>query len=287
VTAPHAGPVLVILAAGQARRYGGLKPLAPVGPGGEAIVDLVASDALSAGFGTIVLVIGMETGQAIRDHVERLWPRDVDVRFALQETARGTADAVLSAWSEVERVGKFGVANADDLYGPSALGILASHLTGTNQDNALVGFRLDRAVIGSSPVTRGVCRTDAGGHLIQIDERRGVVARDDGTFGTGDGRAPEVLDPATLVSMNLWGFSPGMGEHLRLAVKGAGEGEVLLPELVGRLIDDPQSGQRFFVLATDSRCVGVTHPDDLALVQDDVAAQVGRGERAATLWSAS
>ena len=286
MTAPNAGPVLVILAAGQARRYGGLKPLAPVGPGGEAIVDLVASDALSAGFGTIVLVIGTETGQAIRDHVERLWPGDVDVRFALQETARGTADAVLSAWSEVERVGKFGVANADDLYGPSALGILASHLTGTNQDNALVGFRLDRAVIGSSPVTRGVCRTDADGHLIRIDERRGVVPRDDGTFGTGDGRAPEFLDPATLVSMNLWGFSPGMGEQLHLAMKGAGEGEVLLPELVGRLIDDPKSGQRFFVLATDSRCVGVTHPDDLALVQDDVAAQVGRGERAATLWSA-
>ncbi len=285
MTAPNAGQVLVILAAGHARRYGGLKPLAPVGPGGEAIVDLVASDALSAGFGTIVLVIGMETGQAIRDHVERQWPGAVDVRFALQETARGTVDAVLSAWPEVEGVAQFGVANADDLYGPSALGILASHLTGPSEDNALVGFRLDQAVIGSSPVTRGVCRTDPSGHLIQIDERRGVVRRGDGTFGTGDGRAPEVLDPATLVSMNLWGFSSEMGEEFRLAMKGAGDGEVLLPELVGQLIDEPKSGQRFWVLATDSRCVGVTHPDDLALVQDDVATQVGRGERAATLWS--
>lgn len=285
MTAPNAGQVLVILAAGHARRYGGLKPLAPVGPGGEAIVDLVASDALSAGFGTIVLVIGMETGQAIRDHVERQWPGAVDVRFALQETARGTVDAVLSAWPEVEGVAQFGVANADDLYGPSALGILASHLTGPSEDNALVGFRLDQAVIGSSPVTRGVCRTDPSGHLIQIDERRGVVRRGDGAFGTGDGRAPEVLDPATLVSMNLWGFSSEMGEEFRLAMKGAGEGEVLLPELVGQLIDEPKSGQRVWVLATDSRCVGVTHPDDLVLVQDDVAAQVGRGERAATLWS--
>ena len=82
MTAPNAGQVLVILAAGRARRYGGLKPLAPVGPGGEAILDLVASDALSAGFGTIVLVIGTETGQALRDHVEREWPGAVDVRFA-------------------------------------------------------------------------------------------------------------------------------------------------------------------------------------------------------------
>jgi hypothetical protein len=284
VTPGNAGPVLVILAAGRAVRYGGLKPLAPVGPGGEAIVDLVASDALASGFATIVLVIGNETGQAIRDHVERHWPGAVDVRFAVQAIPRGTVDAVLSAWPEVERTGSFGVANADDLYGPSALGILRAHLTGPDTDNALVGFRLGRAVIGSSPVTRGVCVTGPGGRLIQIEERRGVVPRGDGMFGTGDGREPVLLDPATLVSMNLWGFSAGMGDELRRAMHGAREGEVLLPDLVGRLVGEP-AGQRFTVLPTESRCVGVTHPDDLALVQDDVAAQVARAERPATLWS--
>jgi hypothetical protein len=284
VTAPNAGQVLVILAAGRARRYGGLKPLAPVGPGGEAILDLVASDALSAGFGTIVLVIGTETGQALRDHVEREWPGAVDVRFAIQETPTGTVGAVLSAWPEVERVARFGVANADDLYGQPALGILARHLE-TGEDNALVGFQLGRAVIGSSAVTRGVCRIDASGYLVQIDERRGVVPRDDGTFGTGDGREPVVLDQETLVSMNLWAFSSELGEEFQVAMKGAEGAEVLLPELVGRLIAQPQSGHRFSVLATESRCVGVTHPDDLKLVQDDVAAQVGRGERPATVWS--
>ena len=285
MTAPNAGQVLVILAAGRAQRYGGLKPLAPVGPGGEAILDLVASDALSAGFGTIVLVIGTETGPAIRDHVERHWPGAVDVRFAVQATPTGTVGAVLAAWPEVERIARFGVANADDLYGPSALGILATHLAGTNGDNALVGFRLGRAVVGSSPVTRGVCRTDANGYLVQIEERRGVVPRDDGTFGTGDGREPEVLDPATLVSMNLWGFSSEMGQEFEAAMKSGREDEVLLPDLVGQLILEPHRAQRFLVLPTDSRCVGVTHPDDLALVQRDVAAQVDRGERPATLWS--
>jgi hypothetical protein len=285
VTAANAGQVLVILAAGRARRYGGLKPLAPVGPGGEAIVDLVASDAISAGFETIVLVVGSETGQAIRDHVERHWPGAIDVRFALQATPTGTVGAVLSAWPEVEASSQFGVANADDLYGPAALGILAKHLNGATGDNALVGFRLNRAVIGSSAVTRGVCRTDAAGYLIQIDERRDVVPRSDGTFGTGDGREPAALNPATLVSMNLWGFTSGMGEEFEMAMKGAGEGEVLLPELVGRLVGERDKGQRFKVLATDSRCVGVTHPDDLGLVQRDVAAQVARGERPASPWA--
>ncbi len=57
-----ADPVLVILAAGRAKRYGGCKPLAPVGPHGEAVIDLVASDALAAGFSAVVLVLGPSTG---------------------------------------------------------------------------------------------------------------------------------------------------------------------------------------------------------------------------------
>jgi CTP:molybdopterin cytidylyltransferase MocA len=69
VTTKSTKPALVILAAGRARRYGGCKPLAPVGPRGEAVIDLVASDALAAGFGSIVLVLGPATGPAIRYHV--------------------------------------------------------------------------------------------------------------------------------------------------------------------------------------------------------------------------
>ena len=75
------GLTLVILAAGRAKRYGSLKPLAPVGTHGEAAIDLVASDALAAGFETIVLVLAPASGSAIRYHVEHTWPDAVDVRF--------------------------------------------------------------------------------------------------------------------------------------------------------------------------------------------------------------
>jgi len=286
VTAPDAGPVLVVLAAGKAKRYGGgLKPLAPVGPGGEAILDLTASDALSAGFATLVLVVNPDTGPTIRAHVDAHWPESLDVRFAVQERPRGTVDAVLSAWGEVEGHPRFGVANADDLYGPPALGILADQVTKGATANALVGFRLVRAVIGASPVTRGVCLTDGERRLVRIDERRGVVPRGDGSFDTGDDRDPAVLGPDTLVSMNLWGFSTSLGDAFGAAMTAAHEAEVLLPELVGRLVSG-HVGEPFEVLPTDSRCVGVTHPDDLALVQADVRAQIDRGERPAALaWS--
>jgi hypothetical protein len=286
VTGPDDGAVLVVLAAGQAKRYGGgLKPLAPVGPNGEAILDLVASDAIDAGFTTIVVVVGPHSSEPIRDHVRDNWPASVDVRFALQSNPRGTVDAVLSAWSQLGGQVRFGVSNADDLYGPRALSILAGHVKGPGDDNALVGFTLDRAVIGDAPVTRGVCRTGPDGHLVQIDERRGVTRRDDGTFETTDGRSPETLEPTTLVSMNLWAFATSLEGAFRDAMAGADDGEVLLPELVATLIAAHDPPRPFQVLATDSRCVGVTHPDDLELVQRDIADQVERGERPAKPWT--
>lgn len=286
MTGPDDGAVLVVLAAGQAKRYGGgLKPLAPVGPNGEAILDLVGSDAIDAGFTTIVVVLGPHSSDPIRAHVRANWPPSVDVRFAMQAAPRGTVDAVLSAWSELDSRTRFGVSNADDLYGPRAFAILAGHVKGSGGDNALVGFTLERAVIGDSPVTRGVCRTGPDGHLVQIDERRGVTRRGDGTFGTTDGRSPETLDPTTLVSMNLWAFSTSLEGAFRDAVAGADDGEVLLPELVATLIAEQSRPCPFAVLATDSRCVGVTHPDDLELVQRDIADQVERGERPAKPWT--
>lgn len=285
MTGPDDGTVLVVLAAGQARRYGGgLKPLAPVGPNGEAILDLVASDAIDAGFATVVVVVGPHSADPIREHVEANWPPSIDVRFAMQAEPRGTVDAVLSAWPELESQVLFGVSNADDLYGPRAFAILANHVEGST-DNALVGFTLERAVIGDSPVTRGVCRTGPDGHLVQIDERRGVTHRADGTFGTTDGRSPETLDPTTLVSMNLWAFSTSLESAFRDAMAAADDREVLLPELVATLIADQEQPRPFAVLATDGRCVGVTHPDDLKLVQRDIADQIENGERPAKPWS--
>ena len=148
---------LVVLAAGSATRYGGVKPLAPVGIGGEAVIDVLASDALEAGFASVVLVIGPETGPAIRYHVERTWPPGVDVRFATQRSPRGTVDAVLVAARTLEEGTPFAVANADDLPGVGGLRLLAAHLAGPDPDHALVAYQLGASLVGDAPVTRGIC----------------------------------------------------------------------------------------------------------------------------------
>jgi hypothetical protein len=284
VSAPTAKPPLVILAAGRARRYGGCKPLAPVGPRGEAVIDLVASDALAAGFGAIVLVLSPATGPAIRYHVTHTWPSHVDVRFALQEAPLGTVHAVLSASDHVGSA-PYGVGNADDIYGRPAVTLLATHLTAPDPTNALVGFRLADAVVGYAPVTRGVCEVGPEGQLLAVDERRQVTALPDGGFAVGDGKEPSTLSPGARVSMNLWGFTPAfhlaLGKAMDDATGASEESEVLLPEVVARSLNS----YPFTVLPATGRCIGVTHPDDLPLVQAELSREVGQGVRPAALWA--
>jgi hypothetical protein len=274
------GPTLVILAAGRARRYGGVKQLAPVGVNGEAVIDLIASDAFAGGFTRVVIVINPDTGPLIREHVERHWPPDRSVAFALQERPLGTVHAVLSAHGVVDATTPFAVANADDLYGRDAMIALGGFLR-AGGGNCLVGFRLDRALVGDQPVTRGVCVVREG-HLESIAERRKVSLTERG-FESDDGDEPRSLDPSCRVSMNLWGFAPAMWSlfenAMAIAHDASEDAEVLLPVIVGNAVRDGSAS--FAVIDADSQCIGVTHAEDLPLVQAAVRAQVERGDRPA------
>jgi hypothetical protein len=272
------GPTLVILAAGRARRYGGgLKQLAPIGIHGEAVIDLIASDAFAAGFEHIVIVVNPDTGDDIKEHVGKLWPKDQKVSFAVQEVPRGTVDAVLAAEPFLDKTRPFAVSNADDLYGRDALSKLGTHLA-TKHTCCLIGFQLDRALVGDLPVSRGLCHV-VNGHLTDIEERRQVHTSPDG-FVADDGLSPVFLEPESIVSMNLWGFQPAMWPILHNEMDThdfSAQPEALLPVLVGKILHHVPL--RFDVLPTVSRCVGVTHADDLPIVQADVRLQVSTGER--------
>lgn len=271
------GPSLIILAAGRARRYGGVKQLAPIGIHGEGVIDLIASDAFAAGFEHIVVVVNPETGPEIRLHIEQHWPKDRRISFAVQDEPLGTVHATLAAESHLDTSKAFGISNADDLYGCDAFEKLSVHLS-TKSTNCLIGFQLDRALVGELPVSRGICNV-VNGHLTDVVERRQVHSSPDG-FVSDDGLSPVFLDPESTVSMNLWGFQPAVWPLLRESLERhdfSSEPEVLLPVFVGRILH--HYPLRFDVLPTSSRCVGVTHADDLALVQMDVRLQVELGER--------
>jgi Nucleotidyl transferase len=308
------GPNLVVLAGGLAKRYGGCKPLAPVGVHGEAVIDLTVSDALRAGFRAVVVVVGPQTAPAIEYHARRCWPSWVGASFTVQPVPLGTAHALLCA-RRLLPPGPFGVVNADDVYGVPAMEVLAEHLErdadpdggGGGGQHLLVAFALRDTVATDKPVTRGICKVGADGELVGIVERRKVTMDAGGRFSSDDGLEPAEIDATEQVSVNLWGFSTSIWEVLASAVAATHEGvgpdgsiadgagvddemEVLLPEVVNDLVSGRAPGTqrlgRVMVLHGPGRCLGVTHADDLPVVRAELAAMVGQGIRPEGIWEA-
>ncbi len=295
-------PSLVVLAAGMARRYGGCKPLAPIGPNGEAVIDLLASDAQAVGFDQFVLVLHPETGPAIRYHVERCWPASVRVSFAEQRLPLGTVHAVLAAKSSLDPSEPFAVSNADDIYSEQAMGALLRHLRSEPEEHVLIGYQLRSTVATDDPVTRGICVVDEGGYLRGLTERRQIARREHGeSFTSEDGLEPTKLDGGLPTSVNLWGFRPviwaimesamdasGLDEEMLLGRVAAGlevpKAEVLLPEMVATMLRNDQ-GLPIRVITTDAKLVGVTHAADLPVVSAELARQVACGIRPSRLWN--
>jgi hypothetical protein len=283
-TRPYSARVqLVVMAAGHGRRFGGLKQLAAVGPSGEALMDYTARDALEAGFDHVVLVVRDDVRDELLEHIAAHWPSELQVTPVTQGPIAGTAQAIASTAAVVE--GSFGVANADDLYGPAAMKTLAQEVQVLVPDeHVIIGYPLDQTVLTDAPVTRGVCMT-AGGFLDVVEDQT-VERSAGGGFAGRSIRAaasePAVeLDGKEVVSMNLWGFSEGIYDDLDRALASFdpttaphAEGkppELLLPDVVARLVASGLARVR--VVETTGRCIGLTHPDDLPLVQKIVAAE--------------
>lgn len=270
-------PSLVILAAGRARRYGGVKQLAPIGKHGEGVIDLLASDAWASGFEDIVIVVNPDTGPQIEEHVAARWPKDRKVSFAIQQHLRGTVEATLAAESSLDLSRPFGISNADDLYGRAAFLLLGAQLA-ESPHNCLVGFELDRALVGDLPVSRGTCMVEDG-RLTEIVERRDVHSTLMG-YDADDGLEPVSLSPLATVSMNLWGFQPEIIPLMHKSIEDHDfeiDSELQLSTFVGQVLDT--TDLRFDVLPTRSRCIGITHAKDLPVAQLLVRLEIESGHR--------
>ncbi len=212
---------LVILAAGIGRRFGGDKQWAAVGPGGESLLDYAVADAAGAGFRRALLVLrpDVDPRQAAEllarlagriGRAEAVFQRPEDLPGGRQAPPGrrkpwGTGQALLACRGAID--GPFAMVNADDYYGPASFVLAREALDRVDGGRcALVAFRLDRTLSEHGRVSRGVCRPDGQGGLADLVERQGIGRDEAGRILAGDGLAPEVLDPQSLVSMNLWAF---------------------------------------------------------------------------------
>ena len=211
---------ILVLAAGMGSRYGGLKQIDPVGPNGELVIDYSVFDALRAGFNRVVFVIRKDMQEAFRDGIGRAMEARLDVGYAFQqlddlpkpfippagrEKPWGTGHAVYAARREIHH--PFAVINADDFYGPQAFRLLSDHLSDEKNSAlppcyAMVAYQLRKTVSEFGTVSRGLCRTDDAGSLIDIEEVTAIEKTPEGIFSraTAGGLVP--LDGMMSVSMN-------------------------------------------------------------------------------------
>jgi NDP-sugar pyrophosphorylase family protein len=285
-------------------RYGGLKQVDGMGPGGEAILEYSIHDALEAGFGDVVLIIRKDIEEAFRDAIGRRLEAKADVRYAFQEFDSGihwttdlptrskpwgTAHAIYSAAPQIH--GPFSVVNADDFYGASGYRAVVDFLRADHPSNVhcLPGYSLLSTLSEHGTVSRGVCEVDNAGMLTKIVERTAVGWKGDRLVDTSTG-ADIDIPTDSYVSMNFWGFQTSIldefEERFRAffeANRANPKAELYLPMLVGELVAEKRVGVQ--LLQIDSPWFGVTYPEDKPSVQAALLALTEQGEYANPLWS--
>ena len=281
-------PELVIMAAGMGSRYGGLKQIDKVDSEGHIIIDFSIHDAIKAGFRDITFIIKKEIEKDFREVLDaHLADKDINVKYVFQELDKlpegysvpecrkkpwGTAHALLCTLGTVDA--PFAVINADDYYGAHAFEKIYNFLKNTSDDGkyhyAMVGYRIKNTVTEQGTVSRGVCTYGEDGLLTSVVERTKIGISNGGIYYE-EGEEKIDLDPETLVSMNLWGFTPSYLQECKKRFprfldenlpKNPEKCEFFLPGVVSELISEGLCDVK--VLDNEDKWYGVTYKEDKA-----------------------
>ena len=218
-------------------------------PFGRPFLDYVLSGLADAGYRQACLVIGPEH-EAIREYYTRISrPTRIEVSFAIQERALGTADAVAAAESFVAGE-RFLVVNSDNYYPVEACRALR-----TLGSAGLAAFARDDLVregnIGADRVRQfAVVRISAAGDLVDVIEKP-----DEATMAA--------MGPDVWVSMNCWMFTASIFRACA-NIRPSPRGELEVTDAVRYAITS--LGERFRVLTFRLPVLDVSTRGDVAPV---------------------
>lgn len=302
-------PVLVIMAAGMGSRYGGLKQIDPIDAQGQIIMDYSIFDAKRAGFEKVVFIIKKENEADFREVVGNRMEEVMEVAYVFQDLNNlpegyvvpegrvkpwGTAHAVLSCLEEVD--GPFAVINADDYYGRDAFKKIYDYLATHEDDDkyryAMVGYQLENTLTENGHVARGVCTTNENGELVSVVERTRIEKKGEGAaFTEDDGATWTDIPKASIVSMNMWGFTASILQEINSGFKAfldAGlesnpmKCEYFLPTVVSNLLAADKA--TVSVLTSADKWYGVTYKEDKPVVMAAIQDMKDKGLYPERLW---
>ena len=207
----------------------------------------------------------------------------------------GTCHAVLAARKEVD--GPFAVINSDDYYGPEAFREIYRYLE-EHPDKpgcyefAMVGYLLGNTVTEHGHVARGVCQEDGEHYLLRVTEHTHIEKDGADARSTVDGGETWTRLPGdTVVSMNLWGFTPSFLWEAearfpafldQVLAEDPQKGEYFLPSVVTQLLEEKRA--RVKVLRSTDKWYGVTYREDKPQVVAAIAAMTQSGLYPERLW---
>ncbi|HEX6943312.1 MAG TPA: nucleotidyltransferase family protein [Gemmatimonadaceae bacterium] len=211
----------------------GAKAMMPLDRG-RPFLHFILSALADAGVHEVCMVVAPDATNFQRHFLRELTLQRLRIQFAIQNEARGTADAVLAA-ERFAGSGRFLVLNADNYYPVESYRALAEY-----DGCALPGFDREALVrqgnIDAERIRRyALLRVSKDGFLEEIVEKP-----DEATFAA--------MGEHALVSMNLWGFTPKILDACRL-VKPSARGELELPDAVRILMTDLGERVRVFPFA--------------------------------------
>lgn len=296
-------PTLLVLAAGMGSRYGGLKQIDPIGPSGETIIDYSIHDAINAGFGKIVFVIRESFEKEFKELFNAKLDGKIEVDYVTQEITKvplgskytperekpwGTGHAILMAKECINE--PFAVINADDYYGVEAFTTISKYLSSSisERENCMVGYQLGNTISENGFVSRGVCETNDNDHLTTVVERTHIESLESGIAYKEDEKWVP-LSGDTTVSMNFWGFTPSLFDHLESQFTSflANEGDQLkseffIPSVVAQIINEGNT--QIKVLKSKAQWFGVTYREDKEKAVKAIGKLIEKEIYPAKLW---
>ncbi|UCG28046.1 MAG: nucleotidyltransferase [Bacteroidales bacterium] len=296
-------PTLLVLAAGIGNRYGGLKQLDRVGPSGETIMDYSVYDAVRAGIEKVVFVTRRDIQPEFHEVIGSRPEGSVEIDYAMQEFEMipegikfsqertkpwGTGHAILVARDKID--GPFIVVNADDFYGAQSFRTIVDFIkTGSEKDYAMIGYRLDRTLSDYGYVTRAICTRSDQHYLESIKELTHIEHKGRRIFYTDVNGNETDLNGDELVSMNIWGFQPGIFDFIEKFFRSFIErernnpkAEFYIPDLIKEILNHNLASVK--ILQTRDRWFGVTYRKDKEEVIQKIRKLVDEGFYPESLW---
>ena len=289
---------LLVMAAGMGSRYGGLKQLDAVGPNGETIIDFSVYDAIRAGYNKVVFIIRKDFEKQFKQKVSNKYKNKIDVEIVYQDLNDlpgsfrcpnerskpwGTGHAILAARNAISE--PFVAINGDDFYGKESFEVISNYYSSVNSGFAMAAFQLDKTLSENGSVSRGICEQNSN-ELVTVVETHDIKKNSAGIIECG--RDISLLG-SELVSMNMWGFTPTLFDHLEKMFNdfltdniSDLKSEFLIPSVINDLIE--KNIEKVKVLKTQSTWFGVTYVEDKAFVESQIKELIQSGEYPVSLF---